>query len=470
MISHTFKNGNNEVNGLQMLDIIKEGNIWEAEYQKYINNHDQKSFIDQKMIDQLEDDFLKQASLMISYHQQNANASLMKNEQIKLEQIVESLNKIIDEAIEREYKYWNAELANAKSDADKAELLAMISCAISFLLIMIFSAYLSRKIASPIIELRDITSNVANGNLDIRANINSEDEIGNLGSAINNMIVSLRKGKIISKKMQNINAEKLIHVGLFHRALAQLKIYLINHCRLVKMQFYYENFLMKYIQHFDETLDIDHSNSKHEVEKIKNNNLVYRVEKNVDSILENIENLQNETTDSIDILSEFVKNLELLSMGSNNENELDIHSFFDFITSEKLMAMNNQQKLTLAIEELPKLQCNPSKLVHALVNILDNAFYAIAKGGEIIVRGEQKKGEIILRIQDSGVGISPENRKEIFKPFWTTKPHGIGLGLHVAQEFIQEEGGSIEVESEVGKGTSFIIKLPIAKKDKLMTA
>jgi len=85
------------------------------------------------------------------------------------------------------------------------------------------------------------------------------------------------------------------------------------------------------------------------------------------------------------------------------------------------------------------------------------------EGGEITVGAAKKdKGKIVIWVKDNGIGISPENLKNVFRPFFTTKPpgKGTGLGLSVCYGIIENMGGTIEVESEKGVGTTFIITLP----------
>jgi signal transduction histidine kinase len=108
---------------------------------------------------------------------------------------------------------------------------------------------------------------------------------------------------------------------------------------------------------------------------------------------------------------------------------------------------------------------NPDQIRHALVNILRNAIVAMPKGGVIEVKTYLSNGNIKLNISDTGSGISKDNLNSIFKAFYTTKPDSNGLGLTVASEIIKNHNGSIRVESEESKGTTFCIELPLKKED-----
>ena len=93
-----------------------------------------------------------------------------------------------------------------------------------------------------------------------------------------------------------------------------------------------------------------------------------------------------------------------------------------------------------------------------------NAIQAMPDGGVLFVQSRVEGKWIRIDIRDSGVGISEENKEKIFDPFFTTKSvgEGTGLGLSVSYGIIQKHHGEITVESELGKGADFIIKLPIA--------
>lgn len=112
---------------------------------------------------------------------------------------------------------------------------------------------------------------------------------------------------------------------------------------------------------------------------------------------------------------------------------------------------------------LPPLLCYPQQLNQVFLNLLVNAGQAIENRGVITLRTQAGDGEILVSISDTGQGIAPEHLKRIFDPFFTTKPvgKGTGLGLHVAFGIVQAHGGEIRVESTLGKGSTFTVRLPI---------
>jgi signal transduction histidine kinase len=113
--------------------------------------------------------------------------------------------------------------------------------------------------------------------------------------------------------------------------------------------------------------------------------------------------------------------------------------------------------------KLPRILCYPQELNQVFMNILVNAAQAIEEKGIITIKTAQRDGYVEVKISDTGKGIPEENLSKVFDPFFTTKEvgKGTGLGLNVAYNIVKKHNGSIEVESTVGKGTTFTIRLPI---------
>ncbi len=99
-------------------------------------------------------------------------------------------------------------------------------------------------------------------------------------------------------------------------------------------------------------------------------------------------------------------------------------------------------------------------LRQALLNLLINAQQATPAGGTITMQCIEKTDAIVVSVSDTGAGIAPEARERIFRPFFSTKQGGTGLGLSLTQRIIQEHGGTLTFESEIGKGTTFVVRLP----------
>jgi PAS domain S-box-containing protein len=110
--------------------------------------------------------------------------------------------------------------------------------------------------------------------------------------------------------------------------------------------------------------------------------------------------------------------------------------------------------------DLPPLFVDPKQIEHVLTNLVTNAYQAMHKGGKLTMNAQSKKGQVYLSINDTGCGITRENMEKLFEPLFTTKARGIGLGLVVSRGLVEANGGSIEVASEEGKGSTFTVILP----------
>lgn len=112
-------------------------------------------------------------------------------------------------------------------------------------------------------------------------------------------------------------------------------------------------------------------------------------------------------------------------------------------------------------EAIPPVDHDPNQINQVLLNLLLNAIQSMDKPGNIRVGIEREDGNVVITVADEGKGIAAEHLPNIFRPFFTTKGHGTGLGLSLARRTVEAHGGSIEVQSAVGQGTEFAVRLPI---------
>ncbi len=111
------------------------------------------------------------------------------------------------------------------------------------------------------------------------------------------------------------------------------------------------------------------------------------------------------------------------------------------------------------------IRTDPEQMSRVFSNIISNAVQAMnGKDGEVNIFTDADDDYISILFQDTGCGIPEENLTKIFEPLFTTKPKGIGLGLAISKRLVEQNGGKIEVASQVGKGTTFTVKLPIEKR------
>lgn len=116
-------------------------------------------------------------------------------------------------------------------------------------------------------------------------------------------------------------------------------------------------------------------------------------------------------------------------------------------------------------ENLPKIEIIPQDIGRVLLNLINNAFYAVGSIEKplVIVTTKKTEKQVLITVQDNGIGMTEEVKAKIFQPFFTTKPtgQGTGLGLSLAYDIVTKgHGGTLEVESAEGKGTTFVVKLP----------
>lgn len=137
-------------------------------------------------------------------------------------------------------------------------------------------------------------------------------------------------------------------------------------------------------------------------------------------------------------------------------------------TIEHAVMFARQQAITKKIfidlekgGEIPPVDHDPHQINQVLLNLLLNAIQAMEKPGAIHVSLRRDDATVIITVADEGKGIPPEILPNIFRPFFTTKGHGTGLGLSLARRIVESHGGTISARSEVGKGTQFTIQLPM---------
>jgi two-component system nitrogen regulation sensor histidine kinase NtrY len=120
-------------------------------------------------------------------------------------------------------------------------------------------------------------------------------------------------------------------------------------------------------------------------------------------------------------------------------------------------------KISCELQLDPHLQPGPAdaELLHrAISNLVLNAMDAMPQGGVLTLRTHEGNGKVVIEIADTGSGLTPEECARIFTPYYTSKEHGTGLGLAIVQSVVSDHGGTIRVQSEPGRGTTFMIELP----------
>lgn len=201
---------------------------------------------------------------------------------------------------------------------------------------------------------------------------------------------------------------------------------------------------------------------------------------NMSTIKENIESLpqadkqfKEKTTALIAATNEGIKRTagviaDLCAYARSDEPEMidtDIHKNIDSTINLLSSEIKGNVKVIKEYGNVPNILCHPGKINQVVMNIIINAIHALqsSRNGKITIKTTYQNESIILSIKDNGPGMKKETVDKLFTPFFTTKQNGMGsgLGLFISSNIIKEHHGSIKVMSEIGKGTEFIITLPI---------
>lgn len=319
-------------------------------------------------------------------------------------------------------------------------LLFLAIALVGILIVGVISLRVAERISQPLLVLAEASKQLAEGNYDVKIDIEkSDDEIGGLAKIFRNMVVELRESHIalktwaevleekveeITKVLKNIiQAEKLAEIGQLAAGVAHE----INNPLtgiLTNASLMYEDVP-------------DDDPKKADLKVIVDETL--RCRKIVKGLL--------------DFARQSPPQRQLLSLNEVVE---------DVVTLVRNQANFRNIKIELELDpQIPKIMADKDQIRQVVLNIVLNAADAMPDGGKFIIRSKVTGENIELVFADTGVGISPEIKAKIFEPFVTTKKNGTGLGLSIAYGIIERQKGKISVESELNKGTTFTIILPI---------
>lgn len=183
-------------------------------------------------------------------------------------------------------------------------------------------------------------------------------------------------------------------------------------------------------------------------------------------LLSDYQNLAIETIEGLERVKQIVADLKSFTrQDDGTRTAVDINDCL----RAAINILNNQTKyhaqLSVDYGELPEISGYFGKLNQVFVNLIANANQAVEENGQIDIVSRVNNGFIEVVIRDDGHGIDEEHMKYLFTPFFTTKPvgQGTGLGLSISHNAVQEHGGDIRVESTLGVGTTFTVRIPLDK-------
>ena len=305
----------------------------------------------------------------------------------------------------------------------------LVTCLI-FTAGIIISIFLARRYTSPIHRLATGVQKVAAGDLSVTFPVQSTDEIGVLASHFNEMVERLRERDQLEKRLYE--AEHLSKVGQLASGIAHEIRNPLNYISLA-------------IDHLKGELLPTCGDRRGELEEL------------TDKIKEEVRRANY-------MVLNFMNYGRPLKVRPTRVQYPELVAKALPLVQDKLTE-HRVEVVTAFDPELPPMQVDAELLRNCLFNFITNAAQAMPNGGRITL-GASFDGEaqlFRLTFRDEGQGIAPEELSKIFQPYFTTKEAGIGLGLAITERIIKEHGGSIDVESTPGSGTTFTVLLPAAK-------
>ncbi|MEE9146529.1 MAG: ATP-binding protein [Candidatus Tectomicrobia bacterium] len=330
-------------------------------------------------------------------------------------------------------------LAHARHEIRKTSQKLFFLGIVAVLLATLVAIFLALRISRPIQQLIVGVNEVGKGNYDHAIVVATRDEVGHLARRFEEMrqalrlhITSLAEEKqrlehantTIKETQQDlIQSEKLAAVG---KLSAKIAHEVNNPLATIKLSIHLMNKQISSDDPHKENLDI--------------------IEEEIARIARIIRQLLDSSRPKTD-----VSTLQI--------NEV-VRKLMKFV-EEDLNSGGIESQLHLAAE-LPPIRMSLDQLKQVLLNLIKNARQAMPTGGTLLLQTAQQHGGVSLSVADTGTGIPEKNLSSLFEPFFSTKEEseGLGLGLAVSDSIIKSYGGSIEVESQLGKGTTFCIFLP----------
>ncbi len=292
-------------------------------------------------------------------------------------------------------------------------------------LAILLSSWVAARVTRPVGQLARAARSVAAGNWDTRVEVPGTDELSQLADSFNRMTTEL-----LTQKERLVQTER---VAAWRELARRLAHELKN--PLFPLQLTVENLVRARMQSPEQFDEVFRESSR--------------------TLLAEISNLKA----IIGRFSEFSKMPHpQLQQVSVNELVRGVAQLF-----QAQLQAPGREPIDCKFEfdeRLGPIAADPELLHRALSNLVLNAMDAMPKGGTLTLRTKPYDGKVIIEIADTGSGLTREECERIFTPYYTSKQHGTGLGLAIVQSVVSDHGGRISVQSEPGRGTTFMIELP----------
>jgi len=307
---------------------------------------------------------------------------------------------------------------------------------------------LAQNIAQPILHLRSLSQSVASGDLNQESNLDRTDEIGELADAFDQMTEHLRQRTAEAERLYAEAVQRNIELAAANKRLQETQQQLVQSEKLAAV-----GLLTAGIVH-----DV-----KNPLTVIKGTTELLQEEAELEPDMRKALNLIREgAVKANKIVS------DLLTFARQAPPELKPQDLRETVQAAmRLTTYLTRQAQVRMHSELPDLPVitvyDAQQIEQVFINLITNAAQAVSGQGTLWVRLTQDGQYALASFEDTGCGIAPENISRIFDPFFTTKPEGqgTGLGLSVSYGIIASHGGRIEVRSELGKGSTFTVFLPL---------
>jgi two-component system NtrC family sensor kinase len=292
----------------------------------------------------------------------------------------------------------------------------------------------------------------------------SERKLAEASLLQHNAELSLLNDKLTQAHEQLVQSEKLASIGLLAAGVAHE----INN----PVGFVLSNFgsLEKYVANLFELIEAYQRAEPKLAPALALELATLRERIELDYLKEDLTALMQETKDGIGRIRRIVQDLKNFSH-VDDAQDWQLVDLREGIEST-LNIVNNEVKYKADVIKdygpMAPVQCVPSEINQVVMNLTVNAAHAIGtERGRITIRTGQDGDQAWFEVEDTGCGISPENLTRVFDPFFTTKPvgKGTGLGLSLSYGIVQKHRGQITIKSDVGKGTTFRVTLPMAQPD-----
>lgn len=302
---------------------------------------------------------------------------------------------------------------------------ALLVCGGGIILAVLLSSWASARVTRPVVQLARAAQNVAAGNWNTQVEVHGRDEVAQLAASFNHMTAEL-----LAQRERLVQTER---VAAWRELARRLAHELKN--PLFPLQLTVENLMRARSQSPEQFDEVFLESSQTLLAEISNLKVI------------------------IGRFSEFSRmphpQLQAVQVNELLRGVVKLHQAQLEVPGRAPIAC--QLELD---EKAGTIAADPDLLHRALSNLVLNAMDAMPNGGTLTLRTQRGDGKVKIEVADTGSGLTPEECKRIFTPYYTSKQHGTGLGLAIVQSVISDHGGRISVQSEPARGTTFMIELP----------